>query len=65
MSKRRTPRRWTDVAFTKRQKALQRKHGTPAEFARACYECVPGFISMDEARTAVEKYNAEWQAAAR
>jgi hypothetical protein len=45
---------------SRRQKALAKKHGSPAEFAKACYECVPGDISMDEARAAIEKYNQEW-----
>ena len=44
----------------KTQEALRKKHGTPAQFAKACYECVPGDISMDEARAAIEKYNKEW-----
>lgn len=52
-------------AFTPAQRKLAKKHGTPAEFAKACYEAVPGFISMDEARAAVNKYNAEWEAARR
>jgi hypothetical protein len=43
-----------------KQIRLKVKHGTPAEFARAVYECVPGDISMDEARAAIEKYNQEW-----
>lgn len=52
-------------SFTKRQLALKRKHGTPAEFAAACYNSVPGFINMDEAKSAIQKYNAEWEKAAR
>lgn len=52
------------AALSRKQKRLAKKHGTPAEFARACYGCVPGDISMDEARAAVEKYNREWEAAA-
>jgi len=50
--------------LSKKQLRLKIKHGSPAEFARACYECVPGDISMDEARAAIEKYNSEWEAAA-
>lgn len=46
--------------MTSKQKALAKKHGTPAEFAKACYEAVPGDISMDEARAAVDKYTREW-----
>lgn len=53
------------AGFTKKQAALVKKHGTPAEFAQAVYRCVPGDISMDEARAAVDKYNREWQAASR
>lgn len=49
--------------LSEQQKALVAKHGTPAGFAIACYELVPGMISMDEARAAVEKYQAEWDAA--
>lgn len=37
------------AAFSKTQKALAKKHGTPAEFAAAVYQAVPGDISMDEA----------------
>lgn len=48
------------LLLNKAQKRLRAKHGTPAAFAKACYESVPGFISMDEAREAVENYNAEW-----
>jgi len=50
-------------AWTGKQVALAKKHGTPAEFAVAVYKCVPGDISMDEARAAIEKYNTEWDAA--
>jgi hypothetical protein len=49
------------LAGTKAQKRLAKKHGTPAEFAVAVYKAVPGFISMDEARMAIEKYNREWK----
>lgn len=52
-------------ALTPAQRKLARKHGTPPEFAKACYECVPGSISMDEARAATEKYVREWNAAGR
>lgn len=48
---------------SEKQKALMLKHGTPAGLARSCYELVPGTISMDEAKAAVEKYQAEWDAA--
>lgn len=46
--------------LTAKQKELKEKHGTPAKFAAAVYEAVPGYISMDEAKAAVDKYNAEW-----
>lgn len=47
-------------SFSKRQRTLARKHGLPSEFAAACYQAVPEFISMDEAATAIKKYNLEW-----
>lgn len=50
--------------MTEAQRLLATAHGTPAEFARACYEAVPSFIGMDEAAEAVRKYRAEWDAAA-
>lgn len=46
--------------LSKAQKALAKKHGTPAEFAAAVYRAVPSEISMDEAAAAVSKYNREW-----
>lgn len=46
--------------LSKRQKALAKKHGNPAEFAAAVYQCVPSDISMDEAAAAISKYNHEW-----
>ena len=51
--------------ISEQQKSLMAKHGTPAGFAQACYELVPGTISMDEAKAAVEKYQSEWDAAGR
>lgn len=51
------------ISLTPQQRKLAKKHGTPAEFAQAVYKCVPGDISMDEARTAIEKYGKEWKAA--
>lgn len=50
------------VAVTKGQQRLQKKHGSPYEFAVACVECV-GEISVDEARRAIQKYQLEWEAA--
>jgi hypothetical protein len=52
--------RQLQIPMTRKQKALAKKHGTPAEFAQACYACVPGDISIDEASAAVAKYNREW-----
>lgn len=54
-----------NTQMTTGQRILYKKHGTSAEFAKACYECVPSDISMDEARAAIEKYNAEWEVARR
>jgi hypothetical protein len=48
------------ITMSPKQKRLAAKHGTPAEFAKACYDTVPEFCSMDEARIAIEKYNKEW-----
>jgi len=53
------------IPMSKAQKKLAKKHGTPAQFAVAVYRAVPGFISMDEARAAVEKYNRVWSLASR
>lgn len=47
-------------AMTPRQRILAKKHGTPPDFASSVYKCVPGDISMDEARAAIDKYNREW-----
>lgn len=52
-----------DAALSPRQKDLRRVSGTPAEFARGIYQCVPGDISMDEARAALDRYIREWNAA--
>jgi hypothetical protein len=52
------------AALSKRQMVLAKKHGTPAQFASACYDAVPGYISMDEAAAAIDKYNREWAEAA-
>ncbi len=48
---------------TKGQLRLMKKHGTPAAFAVACFECVPGWISMQEAIDAVREYLQEWSKA--
>lgn len=49
--------------MTPKQKELAEKHGNPAQFAQACYKAVPAFISMTEAREAIDKYNHEWREA--
>lgn len=49
--------------MTTKQAELAKDHGTPAQFAVATYQAVPGTISMDEAREAVEKYSYEWKLA--
>lgn len=49
--------------LTPGQRKLKKKHGNPAEFATAVYACVPGDISMSEARAALEKYQKEWDQA--
>lgn len=54
---------WLDSVISPKQKELRAKHGTPAEFAEAVYKAVPGDISMEEADTAVQEYNQEWDAA--
>lgn len=56
-------RRLIIYEFTPGQRELVKKHGTPAEFAIACYTCVPGDISMDEAEAASQKYRREFLAA--
>lgn len=59
-------KRPTSIAdtFSDKQKILAARHGTPAEFAAAVYKAVPGYISMDEARRAIEGYSREWEEAA-
>lgn len=49
--------------MTEKQKELADRHGTPPQFAEAAYKAVPDFISMDEARVAVEEYNGKWEVA--
>lgn len=53
----------TTSPLTAAQQALAAKHGTPPEFSKAVYAAVPGWVSMDEAAVAIDKYNAEWNAA--
>lgn len=49
--------------ITNAQKRLLDEHGSPAQFASGCYDACPSFISMDEAREAITKYNLEWERA--
>lgn len=49
--------------LTPAQQALATKHGTPDAFAEACYRAVPGEITLAEAKLAIRKYTAEWEAA--
>lgn len=51
-----------DKAKTDGQRALQRVHGTPKEFAEACINAI-GEISVLEAHVAVNKYHQQWNAA--
>ena len=63
LTKTRTSRPLQRLVLSPRARALAKQHGTPAEFAVACYEAVPAFVSMDEAAAAIAKYNREWDAA--
>lgn len=49
-----------DKIIAERRKILTERHGTPIEFAKACYNAVPDFISPREADEAIEKYEQEW-----
>lgn len=44
--------------MSKEQKRLKKAHGTPSEFAKACWACPD--ISGTEAQAAVRKYEMEW-----
>ena len=50
--------------ISNRQRLLMDRSGTPAGFAVAVYELVPGSISMEEARAAIDRYQQEWDDAA-
>lgn len=39
---------------------LAQQHGTPERFALSVYAAVPSFISVDEARDAIDKYQRLW-----
>jgi len=39
---------------------LAQRHGTPERFALSVYAAVPGWISVDEARDAIDKYQRLW-----
>lgn len=49
-------------ATTEGQRALQAKHGTPYEFGQRCINALD-MISPSEAKTAIDKYKREWEAA--
>jgi hypothetical protein len=50
--------------MTRKQKALQKKHGTPEEFAKAIWIAWEDlFITMEEAKAAIHKYHDEWEKA--
>jgi len=49
-------------ATTTGQRKLQKRHGTPREFALALIRAI-GEISILEAQTAAEKYKREWERA--
>jgi hypothetical protein len=51
--------------MTPAQDQLKAKHGTPAEFSKACLAACPGWVSVDEANTAIVTYQAEWDLAGR
>lgn len=51
-----------DKATTPGQKELEKKHGSPRNFAERCVAAI-GEISVDEANRAVEAYYETWQKA--
>ncbi|WP_423176256.1 MULTISPECIES: hypothetical protein [unclassified Stenotrophomonas maltophilia group] len=57
-----SPKRKGADGLTRGQRALKEAHGTPEAFASAVWRAV-GEISVDEAQTAINKYQAEWEAA--
>ena len=44
----------------KSQAELQKKHKDPYQYAIDVLANVPGFISIEEAKESIEKYNKEW-----
>lgn len=51
--------------MSEQQKQMAKDHGTPAQFEAAAWSAwAQLFIETDEARAAIAKYNAEWEAAA-
>ena len=44
----------------KGQAELQKKHKDPYQYAIDVLANVPGFISIEEAKESIEKYNKEW-----
>jgi len=57
-----SPKRKGADGLTRGQRALKEAHGTPEAFASAVWRAV-GEISVDEAQTAINQYQAEWEAA--
>lgn len=51
-----------NAPLTPAQERLRKKHGTPAEFQRACENAL-GEISIEEMKAAVAKYEREWKIA--
>lgn len=50
--------------MTTKQQTLQKKHGTPDEFAKAVMQAL-GEISLSEALNAISIYKREWEIAGR
>jgi hypothetical protein len=49
---------------TKKQEALKKKHGTPAQFREACYYAFCNLmITAEELEKGVAKYEKEWKEA--
>ena len=47
--------------MTKKQKVMAEEHGTPAQFKKAVRRaCDDLFITDQEARDAISKYEADW-----
>ena len=46
--------------LTKKQEELVGKHGLPTDFEKAVMAACPGFISIEEAKEAIQKYRMEF-----